>query len=240
MSHFDNIGFVVQSREEFSTVMSAAFKLAKIQSPAIETDRTYLWSDGKAKLWFHPDADWCIVPAFFTGTRIKFSPGRWVEDSNNCPYCAILCGEVFSLENDLLYPLAVTFGNVKAAKSIIEIAEVCELKIIAFVESGNFWVSRDEYEKQPNPKLFAHGFYPLGPFSALGSSRSNTPRAIICGTVQNINNLQNSQTGNSYRWLTIESYSYTYEAVISDTILPDIVIDSIVHVECWLCAGLMS
>jgi hypothetical protein len=240
MSHFDSIGFCVRSREEFGKVVSTTFKLAKIQLPETKTDRTYRWSDGNAELWFHPDADWCVVPAFSKGTRIKFDPDTWVESSNNCSYCAILCGRVCDPESNLLYPLAVTFGNVKEAKFGIEIGKICELKIIAFIENGNFWASLSEYENHPSPKLAERGFFPLGPFSGLDSSRTNTPRAIICGTVRNINNLQNSQTGNSYRWLTIESYGYTYEAVISDTLLPDIGIDSIVQVECWLCAELIS
>jgi hypothetical protein len=233
MSHFDNIGISARSREEFGTVMSEFFKLAELQSPGIETDRTYLWSDGKAKLWFHPDADWCIVPSFSTGTIVSFKALDWIDNSNNCSYCAIH-------DNSLLYPLALTFGDVKDAKSKIEIGTICKLRVMAFIENGRSWTNRTEYDSLSEPRLFAHGFFPLGPFSALESSRRNSPHALICGAVQSIEQFQNAQTGTGYRWLRIESSGYVYEAIVSNLILMDIVLGSIVQVDCWLCAELIS
>jgi hypothetical protein len=238
MSHFDNIGFSVNSSEEFSRVMSEIFKLADIHSPA--PNATHLWSDGKAKVWFRPD--WCIIPNFSTEYSIKFRPEEWVNFSNKCSHCFILYGDVLDRENRLLYPTSVTFGDIEFAKSVIEIGSICRLRVAAFVENGKCWSSLNEYkDKHPSQsaastRLFTRGFIPLDRNSPFDSSKKNTPRALICGTVQNIQHFKNSYTGIGYRSFETENTGSICEFIVSDRILLDMAVGSIVQVECWLCA----
>jgi hypothetical protein len=243
MSHFDNIGFSVNSPEEFSTVMSEIFKLAKIHSPA--SDRTYLWNDGNAKVWFHPDANFCTAPTFSTKYSIKVRPIEWAESSNDCSHCYILYVDVLDDEDHSLYPTSVTFGDVEFAKSVIKIGETCSLRVAAFVESGKCWHSLAEYKNQhpsqseASTRLFTRGFLPLDRHSAF-TSKEDTPRALICGTVQNIKHFKNSQTGIGYRLFETENTGSICEFIISDKILLDIAVGGIVQVECWLCAELIN
>jgi hypothetical protein len=244
MSHFDNIGFSVNSPEEFSTVMSEIFKLAKIHSPA--SDRTYLWNDGNAKIWFHPDKNWCTAPTFSTEYSIKIRPIEWAKSSNNCSHCYILYVDILDSENHCLYPTSITFGDVEFAKSFIEIGEICRLRVAAFVESGKYWSSLAEYKSQHpsqstiSTRVFTRGFFPLDRHSAFDSPKENTPRALICGTVQNIKHFKNSHTGISYRLFETENTGSICEFIVSDKILLDLAVGSIVQVECWLCAELID
>lgn len=244
MSHFDNIGFSVNSSEEFMTVMSEIYKLAKIHSPA--SMLTYLWSDGKAKLWFHPYLDWCIIPAFSTDYSIKFQSKEWAEISNNSSYRSILYGDVLDSKNHILHPTSVTFGDVDFVKSVIKIGEICELRVAAFVESGKCWSSLTEYknlhpsQSEASTRLFTRGFIPLDRNSPFDSSKNNIPRALICGTVQNIKYFKNSHTGIGYRFFETENTGSICEFIVSDRILLDIAVGSIVQLECWLCAEIID
>src|SRR5438128_3929616 len=110
--HFSCIGFSFASRQEFGKIMGELFGSAEKQALDSDMGRSFVWTDGSAEVWFHPEANWCIVPGFTATTKISVTPREWIEDDSGCPYCAILSVDVLGQGRETLYPLAITFGDV--------------------------------------------------------------------------------------------------------------------------------
>jgi len=201
-----------------------------------ETGRTHLLTDGLVELWVHPNAK-CCVPSFYSSTIIKAKATRWIENDLGCPYCATLCIERLDLKDRLLYPLAVTFGNVALARKLIETNKRIELALSAFVDRAEFWDSEGSYkEENPNTTFGAGWFVPFGPFAAIESVRNNQPRAAFFGTVLQIQNQQNPWTKGFYRHLLLNCADTIYAVVVADNCLSELSVGNFVYVECWFCA----
>jgi hypothetical protein len=240
-SHFSSIGFEFGSRQEFGNGMAELFQSAQEQAPDPQTGRTFLWSDGAAEVWFHPDANWCIVPSFASTKTIRVTPKEWIEDDSACPYCALLSVEVLGDNGDSLYPLAVTFGNVSSVRSAVRLGQTCDIALAAFAESEKYWIDVDAYRASGDWPIGPQWFIPLGPFSAVDGLRDNSPRAMIYGIVRDIQDLRNHWTGRPYRCVTVESHGPAlFDVLMSSSTLSQIQHGSVIAVRTWLCATYVS
>ena len=93
--------------------------------------------------------------------------------------------EVLNQDETMLYPLALTFGNTAKARKEIALGDTMELAVTAFVETGKSWknVAAFEAEKEADDFIGIGWFFPFGPYSALDSQRTSSPRAgfLWCG-----------------------------------------------------------
>lgn len=233
-SHWSGIG--IYSQKELSRLITVALESPSQKFQDSSTGKSYLLTDGLAELWVHIDAK-CAIPSFSSSTIIKAKATRWIENENNCPYCATLCIERLNHEGQNLYPLAVTFSNVSSARQSIEIGKLINLALSIFIENVESWENVESYRQEYPDRTFGpNWFIPLGPFSAIESTRDNRPRAAFFGVIKEIHRKKNPWTNHYYQYLLLECSGIMYEVVISEEILGECSVDNLLYVECWLCA----
>ncbi|GJL53126.1 MAG: hypothetical protein NPIRA02_02580 [Nitrospirales bacterium] len=236
-SHIASIG--IHSRKELQHYLKIGLEMAAgSEHVDADTGTSYWLPNSSAGLWVHVDAA-CFVPTHQAQSSIKFRPIHWIENDDHCPYCAMLGIEVLNHEETVLYPLPVTFGNTAKARQEIVLGDSVELAITAFVESGQSWKNIAAFEaEQEAGNLIGPGWvFPFGPYSALDSQRTNSPRAALYGVVETLSHHRNSVTGHQYRSAQLQCGPYQYSSVMADDTLPELAVGHVVYVECWMCVA---
>jgi hypothetical protein len=229
-NHFSAIG--IRSRDELSNLIDQALESPSKKYSDSEKGQTYLLTDNVVELWIHLATKDC-VPAFVSSIKLQAKSRYWIEADNNNPYEAMLRLDVLNEKSQLQYPLAVTFGNVRAVRRAIILESEVQFSVTAFIEKMKKWESSEIYKlENPNSKVGPGWFFPLGPFAALEKLRQNKAKAAFYGKVIHIETKINTWTGHQYKYLRLECGKITYEAVTDVT---DIAIGNFVYVECWLC-----
>jgi len=236
-SHIASIG--IHSREELEQYMKVGLEsAARTEHVDAEAGRSYWLPDNSAGLCIHVDAA-CFVPAHQSTSLITLRPVEWINDEDNCTYCDMLGVEVLNRDETMLYPLALTFGNMAKARKEIALGDTMELAVTAFVETGKSWenVAAFEAGKEADDFIGIGWFFPFRPYSALDSQRTSSPRAGFYNVVNAIEQQTNSVTGNHYRTALLQCGSHQYYSVIADDTLSELAVGNVVYVECWMCVA---
>jgi len=180
-NHIAAIG--IHSQEEVKHYMTGGLEsAARTEHVDALTGTSYWLPDGPAGIWVHIDAA-CLVPAHQSKSLIKLRPIEWIDDDDHCPYCAMLGVEILNQDNTVLYPVALAFGNTAKARKDIVLGDTVKLAITAFVETGESWesVATFEAQKEADDLIGIGWFFPFGPYSALDTQRTSSPRAAFYG-----------------------------------------------------------
>lgn len=244
MSHFHAIGFQIEGREQFGQLMADLAGQAVEQPADPEHGRTLLWSDDHVQVWFHPDANWCIVPAFNSQRRFRVMPTAWRPSPDGCPFCAMLDVEVLGDEpGAVAFPLCVTAGDIRLLMREIALGTSIELGLTLFAESVEPITTDDnagtdhDLASQITNHLWRGGVFPLGPFNAVGQRR-DTPRARVNGELLTLDTLTNTHSSKDFHRLEIGSTGGIWEAVAAPTNVESLKVGHRLSITGWVCATL--
>jgi hypothetical protein len=209
MSHFSNIGFNVNSQEEFVGLCQNVYKKTlKIKA----SGGTYFqYSDPSgAELWIQENSKKELIGAnpYFHGKSrrsVQLTSKHKKEPSELDGF--FMC-EALSQDDKSgsLYPFAFDVPDMQALPKL-EYPYVTKIQLSAFAHAIDLYENEKEFEEQRVVKMSSKSFIPSGLFSSNeGNKTSPDTTGIFVGEVKEAQIKINSLSGKKFYWMLVETF----------------------------------
>ncbi len=251
MSHLSDIGFIVQSPEDFGVIMHTA----------LINGKSYLGKGCEYKLWKIDSG----VEIWVSQTRGLFKrksePGfhpHFVGKTRNLVKIKkiIIYNPTYPTQGEYLVWANQSADKVKEGAQeypyvfespdfLLNSAkedELVNVQITAFAEEFYAFDNVDEYQKGENHMLAPQAFIPSGTFKPDGEE-INPPeaRAVLTGIVKEVHDSLNLHTGNHFIWLIVESLDANYDVVVDPSLLNKVPkIGGVIFGSFWLSGKIIE
>lgn len=212
-SNLSDIGFNVDTEEDFERLLQTAFDLS---TPYRTKEGTYfLYTDKSgAELWIQFDKEnHCIGanPHYSGKSRRKVGLTEIVERQSTILDGAFYCWAEPSKENDPdsgEYPFVFDVPDFRMIGPI-EFPKDCEIQLTAFAQHISIFDSEKEYEEvvTEEVKYATQSFVPTGLFvdGTEGSKASPLAQGFFTGTIKEFAKRQNVLMGGEFYWLLVDT-----------------------------------
>ncbi|MEN7551546.1 hypothetical protein AAG747_26760 [Rapidithrix thailandica] len=250
MSNLSNIGFDIQSEDDFYSLVEKAYEKS---TPLKTVKGTYFqFSDESgAELWIQMNKKNELIgmnPHFKGKSKRKVS----VTSSIDRPE-SILDGAFHSwadpLEDDHpesgAYPFVFDVPNHKKYEGI-ETPQIIEIQLSAFAQEFEYYESEGAFEngQEGEPKWASQSFVPSGLFKPGEGDDPNPPEALglFTGIIKEFEKRKNEFTGQEFYWLLVDTLGGEIDVLTDlrffENTSPGI--GGIVHGQFWLSGSILT
>lgn len=250
MSNFSDIGFDIQSEEDFYSLVERAYEKS---IPVKTTKGTYFqFSDNSgAELWIQMNKKNELIganPHFKGKSKRKVSVTATIERPES-----VLDGAFHSwadpMENDNpesgAYPFVFDVPNHKKYVGIV-MPQTVEIQLSAFAQEFDYYESEEAFSngQDGEPKWASQSFVPSGLFNPGEGNNPNPPEALglFAGIVKQTEKRKNEFTGQEFYWLLVDTLGGEIDVLADlrffDNARPKV--GGVIHGQFWLSGSLLT
>lgn len=249
MSNFSNIGFHVNSEEEFYALVERAYHKSSYYKTKNGTYYHYSDESG-AELWIQTNGDDEFIgvnPHYKGRSKRRVS----ITESINRPE-SVLDGAFHSwadpIEKDNfengVYPFVFDVPNHKQYDDI-EIPQLCDIQLCAFAQDFEYYESENSFvnAQKGGAKWSSQSFVPITLFNTSDENKSN-PEALglFAGIVTEVELKKNHLTEQNFYWLFVKTLGGEVDVLVAQVLFENTIprIGGVIHGEFWLAGILIS
>jgi len=250
MSNLSDIGFDIETEQEFHKLVEKAYEKGKPKKAEKGTYFQYSDSSG-AELWIQFDKRNEIIGA---NPHFKGKSRRKVCLTTEIERCESILDGAFHAWADPLednnpesgaYPFVFDVPDIKSLGKVIFPQDI-EIQLSAFAQEFDYYKSEEEFSKKQEgePKWASQSFVPSGLFNPNeNESNPNPPEALglFAGIIKEYSKKKNQLTEQEFYWLLIETLGGEIDVVADLRFFEDNPnIGGVVHGQFWLSGQLMT
>ncbi|MBD77627.1 MAG: hypothetical protein CL840_01640 [Crocinitomicaceae bacterium] len=250
MSNLSDIGFDIQSEEEFHALLKKAYE----RSTPLKTNKGtyYRFSDESgAELWIQMNKRNELIganPHFKGKSKHKVA----ITSTINRPE-SILDGAFHSWANPMdddnpesgAYPFVFDVPNHKKYDGI-EIPQMLDIQLAAFAQEFEYYKSENafENEQEGEPKWTSQSFIPSGLFNPGGGEAPDPPEALglFAGIISEAEKMKNQLTGQEFYWMLVDTLGGEVDVLADLRFFENNAPETggVVHGQFWLSGSLIE
>ncbi len=250
MSNLSDIGFDIQSEEDFYSLLERAYEKS---TSLLTTKGTYFQFSDKsgAELWIQMSKKNELLganPHFKGKSKRKVSITASIDRPES-----VLDGAFHSwadpMENDNpesgAYPFVFDVPNHKKYVGI-EIPQTIEIQLSAFAQEFEYYESEDDFAngQEGEPKWASQSFVPSGLFNPGEGDDPNPPEAlgIFAGIIKQTEKRKNEFTGQEFYWMLVDTLGGEIDVLADLRFFENSApkVGGVVHGQFWLSGDLLS
>ncbi|MGF1504619.1 MAG: hypothetical protein ACFB51_05715, partial [Anaerolineae bacterium] len=216
MSHFSDIGFIVETPEDLDTLIASAIADGKVY-PAEHGSYVYWALDGGIEMWVQTNHNDQVVgfnPHFSGSSRVQVAMVNtaWQEDM---PLDGSLYVHVVSSDDLEQLVFMVDMPDFGLVHTRLAPDSVHTLQVAAFAHELNIFADEAEFEAtsaqlDDGMRFAAESFFPAG---LLAEKEEDTAMAFFSGRIEEHNRRDNPFTGKLFHHLLIRTLLGTLDVV---------------------------
>lgn len=249
MSNLSDIGFDIQSEEDFYSLLERAYEKS---TPLKTTKGTYFQFSDKsgAEMWIQMSKKNELLganPHFKGKSKRKVSITASIDRPES-----ILDGAFHSwadpMENDNpesgAYPFVFDVPNHKKYVGI-KTPQTIEIQLSAFAQEFDYYESEDDFAngQEGEPKWASQSFVPSGLFNPGEGDDPNPPEALglFAGIIKQIEKKKNEFTGQEFYWMLVDTLGGEIDVLADPRFFENATPKSggVVHGQFWLSGSLL-
>lgn len=250
MSNLSDIGFGIQSEEDFYSLLERAYEKS---TPLKTTKGTYFQFSDKsgAELWIQMSKQNELIgvnPHFKGKSKRLVSITASIDRPES-----VLDGAFHSwaapMENGNpesgAYPFVFDVPNHKKYDEI-EIPQTIEIQLSAFAQELDYYESEDAFDngQEGEPKWTSQSFVPSGLFNIDDGDDPSPPEAlgIFAGIIKLTEKSKNEFTGQEFYWMLVDTLGGEIDVLADPRFFENAIpnVGGVVHGQFWLSGNLLS